>query len=173
MVFTNLPIAPIERFFMADAHKQRSTFSVLRSRLICISLLLVLAGCGAKAKDEPDLAAVSGKVTLDGTPVQSGNIAFLPDESKGTKGPASTAIINDKGEYTLMSSGGRSGAIVGHHKVALECPQAGSSSDGNSGGSPAVKCNIPAKYRVAETSGLTANVTAGKPNTIDFDLKSK
>ena len=131
---------------------------------------LLSGGCG-KAKDEPTFAEVGGVVTVDGVPATAGNIFFLPDEAKGTKGPASTGIINAKGEYTMTSSGERAGAIVGTHKVQIVCPSAGSSV--GTTGTPPPPCNVPKKYEMADTSGLTADIKAGEKNKVDFNLTSK
>lgn len=133
--------------------------------------VIALPGCGSKPADEPTLAEVTGKVMLDGAPAKGGNIFFTPDESKGTKGPASLGVINDKGEFTLSSSGGRGGAVVGHHKVNIVCPQAGSSEGATGSGPP--PCNIPKKYESPDSSDLVAEIKAGQPNEVTLQLSSK
>ncbi|HVV98756.1 MAG TPA: hypothetical protein VHB77_00365 [Planctomycetaceae bacterium] len=126
--------------------------------------VLVLAGCGKS--NEPHFVPVSGSVTLDGQPVHGARIEFLPDAGKGTDGPASFAELDEGGDYVLESVGGKQGALVGHHKVTIKCPEPSSAG-------PVPECHVPAHYANAATSELTAQVTDEPDQTIDFALKSK
>ncbi len=47
------------------------------SLVVAASWILLIAGCG------PSLVTVEGTVTLDGTPVETGTISFLPADGKG------------------------------------------------------------------------------------------
>jgi hypothetical protein len=83
--------------------------------LTVLSLIFILSGCGGASG--PKLTHVSGKVTLGGAPVPYGSIEFVPDQTKGTKGPAGAAeIIN--GEFSTRKLNGR-GVIAGPHLVRL------------------------------------------------------
>jgi len=55
-------------------------------------LVLALSGCGGSNR-----VAVKGKVTLDGTPLEKGYIAFYPEDGQG--GTIGGNIID--GEYTI------------------------------------------------------------------------
>src|SRR5438034_328341 len=56
--------------------------------------LIGVAGCGTKSS-----SAVHGKVTLDGEPVATGNIVFLP---AATSGPKAAAAI-EQGAYAVSA----------------------------------------------------------------------
>jgi len=55
-------------------------------------LLLMLAGCGKGA-------AVTGRVTLDGQPVESGFVTFFPDDNQGT----SVGVEIVQGQYSMQN----------------------------------------------------------------------
>src|SRR3954469_14483725 len=57
-----------------------------------VSLAAAIAGCGTNSAP-----AVHGKVTLDGESVTEGNIAFIP---QATKGPKAAAVI-EQGAYAI------------------------------------------------------------------------
>ncbi len=79
-----------------------------------VSLSLNLVGCGG---DGLRLQTVSGKATLAGQPIVYGSIEFVPDGTKGTKGPAGSAeIIN--GEYSTSKPNGQ-GVVQGPHLVRI------------------------------------------------------
>lgn len=60
--------------------------------------VIAFAGCG-----KSDKSIVSGKVTLDGKPIEDGDISFFPEQ--GTAGAqSSTPIVN--GEYRLADEWG-------------------------------------------------------------------
>lgn len=143
---------------------------------LCASLTilggLLLGGLGGcNAGGGPDLGLVSGTVTLDGQPVSSGIISFVPDETRGSRGPVASAIISTEGRYTLHAPGRRPGAVIGFHKVAVACPETISSGESEGEESEDSQCSIPAVYASEETSPITVEVTAGN-NTIDVELKS-
>jgi hypothetical protein len=71
--------------------------SHLRGCLL-VAVLALACGCGSGGR-----AGVQGAVTLDGAPIESGRISFLPIE--GTPGGGGQAqIVN--GRYTIASAGG-------------------------------------------------------------------
>ena len=152
-------------------------------RLGLVLAIALLAGCGGGG-DGPEFGVVNGKVTLNGATVTSGTVEFIPDNSKDTMGPKSAGQINQNGEFTLTAPGGKQGAMVGHHKVAVSCPPElsgmGSSSGSESGAAKAPTqkpagaeaqggCPIPARYADSSTSGITQEVKAGS-NDITLEL---
>lgn len=131
--------------------------------------LAFLAGCGGS---EFQLAPVKGKVTYKGKPLEFGTVIFLPE-----KGPAATGQIQSDGSFVLetgtQTGGARKGAVVGKHKVEIRCLETQRPGFKPPEGQemPAGKSLIPAKYNQADSSGLTAEVTAKGPNEFTFDLK--
>src|SRR5690242_9739723 len=87
--------------------------------------LVSLVGCGGSEKFAP----VSGKVTVNGKPLVHANVSFQPLAKPGSieAGEGSTSWTNDKGEFTLSSSTGKAGALVGKHRVSISAidPQIG------------------------------------------------
>lgn len=84
----------------------------------CIATLTV-SGCGPGT---PNPYEVSGTVTFDGKPIPKGFITFLPDTSKGNKGPGGGAPINN-GEYRTPTGKGVAGGpytvkIVGYTGIS-------------------------------------------------------
>lgn len=125
------------------------------------------AGCGGV--DLPDRAQVQGVVTIDGQPVTTGEITFMPDESKGTKGPSATGKIDSTGHFKLTTDHqgrGDDGAIVGFHQVRIVAR------DLAEPGAPSQSL-IPARYGDFKTSNLTTEVKAGSTNQLDWPLTSR
>jgi hypothetical protein len=63
------------------------------------------------------MVEVSGAVTMDGKPLGNVRVDFHPDPDKGTSGPGSSGTTDAAGNFKLMCSNGRSGALVGYHRV--------------------------------------------------------
>ena len=118
-------------------------------------LLGLLSGCGPKAGD------VTGRVLFKGTPLPAGRITFL---CEGGNKPVVTRDIRD-GAYTMQ------GLPLGQARVTVvTIPPAPSSPAGpiqspvptdvpSAPAGPYVE--IPDRYRMPDTSGLTYTVTAG------------
>jgi hypothetical protein len=122
-------------------------------------LCLIAAGCFGGG---PTLGSVTGKVTLDGNPLEGAIVEFEPEQ-----GRPSSATTDSEGKYELNFTFQEKGALVGKHTVRI-FPQT-EDEDGNEL-PPAAIVQIPAKYN--EQSGLTAEVERGS-NTCDFELLSK
>src|SRR5262245_52492362 len=91
----------------------------MRCRLIVLGLLLPLLGCSGEGYK---VAAVSGRVTLDGKPLARAYVHFAPIGSKDriAPGPTSQGRTDSDGRYTLtLDSNRRPGAVVGKHKVYI------------------------------------------------------
>lgn len=115
-------------------------------------------GCDSKPKGMPELAPVSGTVTMDGQPPQKAVVMFLSE-----KGVAASGVTDANGRYTLLYRSSTDGAGLGRNTVTVttfpDDPEMG-----------VVKERIPAAYNTRST--LTADVVAGT-NTCDFALESK
>jgi hypothetical protein len=136
---------------------------------ICCGLPLAwwicLAGCGSNSK----LSPVEGIVRLDGKPLSTGTVRFVP-----TAGRAAEGKIRSDGTFQLGTYAESDGAVIGSHQVAIiavqtdpDAPKDGRMLKGN----PKVRKLIPKRYMATATSGLTAEVKPGK-NDIAFDLTS-
>lgn len=151
------------------------------SLLTALLLALAAAGCGPSY----DLHPVSGKVTLDGTPLENAVVTFqaLSD------GSSASGTTDANGVYTLhdIRPDAGPGAEPGEYIVsvswteppAVDLSQMDASSpdydkittavrNPNSG---PVASKFPTAYRNGKTSGLKATVTSGA-NTIDLPLES-
>ncbi len=140
-----------------------------------LAVWLVAAGCGddGLGKRYP----VSGNVTYKDKPVASGSISFVP---KTPEGRAASGEIHD-GNYTLTTQSPEDGALPGKYGVRIIAKEIDDSQVlANAKGGAAnqmdvIKANnaakrlIPAKYELAETSGLEAEVEEHS-NTFDFTL---
>jgi hypothetical protein len=115
-------------------------------------LVVVLAGCGRAG---PEVAPVSGRVTLDGRPLESADLMFQVEG----KSPGVGRTDQD-GRYELMYKRGVAGTPIGSNRVAITV-----SSELVSNPPP-----IPARYNT-ETE-LTAEVQPGEDNVFNFDLTS-
>jgi predicted small lipoprotein YifL len=124
----------------------RSTWTIL--------LLATLAGCGTGG---PEIVPVSGRVTLDGRPLENADVVFQPDEANR---PSSGRTDAD-GRYQLMYKRGIEGARVGEHKVLITVS------------SEIVRRPPPIPPRYNSASELRAGVKSGEDNEFNFDLKSE
>lgn len=135
---------------------------------LALPILWGLAGCGRG--DGLDRQPVSGSVTLDGAPLDTGMIRFLPESADATT-ETSTAI--EGGKYSFPKD---TGPVPGAYKVvissakgeAFEPPQGKMPGEVHP---PLAKEKVPEKYNV--TTELTATVKRGETAPIDFALTSK
>ncbi len=116
--------------------------------------VVVLTYMGAKrfffkVGDRPELARVTGTVTIDGEPVAGATLTFQPDPDADPppKGSASIGRTDNEGRYELTYVRDIEGAVIGQHKVLIET-------------------------REGRRFRETAEVGPGK-NTINFPLKTK
>lgn len=124
-----------------------------------LAALLALSGCA----DGPPMGEVSGKVTLDGKPVETGTMKFehVDGKTQTTGGP-----IKD-GVYTAR-------VPVGPMKVSISAPKVvGQKPIYDTPNSPVMPITVEAlPERYNEKTELRLDVKTGK-NQQDYDLKSK
>lgn len=124
--------------------------------LMAISLLGI-AGCSSSSAEMPELAPVSGVVTLDGQPLDNVSVVFVSE-----KGQVASGTTDAEGHYELTFRDGEKGAEIGKNtvriKTVLDAPPP-----------PGYRDPIPAKYNAA--SQLTVEVKP-ESNTHDFALTS-
>jgi hypothetical protein len=140
----------------------------MRARLLLGVTLLVALGCGRK------FVPVSGKVTLDGKALAGATVSFQPIASEGSSeaGIGSQGKTNDKGEFTLTTSTGKTGAVPGKHRVRITSlsQQVGEGDSRPPRGGWPLKDRVPERFN--EKTTLTIEVPAGGTDKADFDLKS-
>ena len=158
--------------------------------ILNLSILIAIVGCGGS--DKPQTFPVSGKVTLDGVPVEGASVMFRP-EGPGRPG---TAMTDANGVYHLSSYGEpKDGAAPGVYKIAvIKIGGPGASSLAGSAPPPAdpnalstiaatpagkevdapkTEYYVPEKYTDPSTSGLKLTITEGGGDDINLELTSR
>ena len=116
--------------------------SAAAMRLLILLCLAVLAGCD----DRPTRVPVSGIVTIDGQPLNRGNIKFVPKEGRPSAG-----TIGSDGRFTLTCYDGNDGALLGTHRVQVAANRIISDSK--------IEWFAPPKYADFRTSEISVDVT--------------
>jgi hypothetical protein len=124
-------------------------------RIVVSLAILFFAGCGGG----PDTTTVSGKVSFEGKPVGDAVINF---QARGAK-PLGGATNSD-GTYSFDLP-------AGEYQVRIDAPAPlpPGWKEGDPEPPPAPRA-VPEKYASYGTSGLTATVTDGGSQTVDFSL---
>lgn len=143
----------------------------VKIRAIALGLMVTAAvGCGS----EFPVANVSGMVTLDGEALQNATMFFQP-KRRGENpivGPPSIGVTDDSGRFTLITSQGDSGAVVGTHTVSISTYESRMVDPKKSDRMEVVsKERIPQRYRAP--SELTFTVPAGGAGDADFSLTTQ
>lgn len=141
----------------------------------------VLIGCGGEQQSAVPVFPVTGKVTFNGLPVAGANVTFFNKE----KSRSAFGKTDDAGEYCLTTFTLKDGAVEGDHTVSVskfvEAAEVVVEADLESENyepprigyeRPVAKAEsgLPENYATAETSGLTATVSADGSNEFDFEL---
>ncbi len=124
---------------------------------VALFCLLPLVGCGGAG------ATVSGKVTLDGSPLDDATITFVP--IAGGQRQAAWAAVKS-GEYAIHP---KDGLGTGQFRVEIRALRPTGEKSADPELIPAKEA-VPAKYN--SKSDLTVEIKPGK-NAADFELKSK
>ena len=122
-----------------------------------LAVLAVVIGCGSK-----DQATVSGSVKLNGEPLNSGTITFVPVDGA----TASAAGLIEGGTYTVEMPPGEKRVQISAMKVIGR--RQVYEGDPNSPVVDDVQEMIPPQYNAAST--LTVSAKAGS-QTQDYDLR--
>lgn len=136
---------------------------------------ILIAGCGDGG---PPLAAAGGRVSFNGQPLAGADVIFNSEQ-----GPTAVGQTNEFGRFELLTNG-KSGAVIGKHKVAIQAvegfPIGGNASPAD--GAPEEELEsegdlrfgrrwlIPKRYGNPISSGLTAEVSRGSTNEYEFEL---
>jgi hypothetical protein len=128
------------------------------ARVFGLAAVAVLAAAGCS--NQPKLYPVSGTVTFDGQPVETGDILFI--SAAGDRGPDAAKIAD--GKYTVQTT-------AGTKRVEVSASRIRPGGAKGAGGEPVPEEYIPARYNIE--SQLTAEVKAEGSNTFDFALRSQ
>jgi hypothetical protein len=145
------------------------TFDFVQSCLKCAACIGLAALCllvGCTRSDERQ--SIQGAVTLDGKPMEKGQITFVPQA--GTKGPTAGAEIVG-GKFAIPAAGG---PFAGQFRVEITASRPGGKKVADRfTGKPvdAYEQFIPGKFNA--DSQLSADVKAGAANRLEFAVKSQ
>lgn len=150
---------------MAAAWETIEMPKTIKGILVCLFASAVPGLVGCQSGALPNSVAVSGRVTLDGQPLERGMVRFAPD---GQGHPALGAI--DAGRFTMKATASSPGVVRGTYRVSIVCREA-EVMDAE-GKFPQPKSLIPERYEDCDTSGLAIEVTAPIRDLV-FELSSK
>lgn len=126
-----------------------------------VGAVMLLVGCSGAEYPGPPRYPVSGSVSLNGKPIEAGNITFRAD-GEATRS-ASGAIEN--GKYSIEE---KQGPTEGQYTVEiLGYEEVGELKDEDLG--VATRQIVPVQFN--ESSSLSATISADDVNKLDFDLK--
>jgi hypothetical protein len=140
---------------------------------IPVAVVAAVMICGAGCQPTSRVAPVSGRVTLDGKPLAGVHVSFEPiaPEGKLDAGGGSYAIADADGKYKLlMVDGGRTGAVVGKHRVQFTA-RSQVPDDVDLPVRPPPSVMVPDKFN--RNSTLTFDVPADGTSAANFELESK
>ncbi|GAB5405982.1 MAG: carboxypeptidase-like regulatory domain-containing protein [Aureliella sp.] len=112
------------------------------SIFLTIAVLLTCAGCG---DDTPPLGQLNGVVTIDGKPFVGGSLQFIPEGG----GRPSVAVTDENGEFEALYLVGRTGALIGSHKVLFEVNDASDVAEEDQFMPPAGSKKGPKSYKIS------------------------
>ncbi len=127
-----------------------------------LAALLALAA-GSAGCSSSGAAAVEGKVSYGGEPIDVGTITFIPQSAAGIK----TGGLIDNGVYSVEA---KAGPAPGPHRVEIHWAKPTGKKSKNEYGEEITmrQEGLPEKYHAQTT--LTADIKVGK-NAIDFALE--
>ncbi len=154
--------------------------------LMLVVCLVPLVGCGSSLGTTP----VSGKVMLDGSPIEGAMVIYKPTDPSGRTASGTT---DASGVYKLTTEVNGDGALPGKYQVTVTKyegqdlgipeevdPDSEASLDAVYGaldkqGADAGKAEslIAERFGKAETSGLEAEVKKGDANEHNFEVSAK
>ena len=138
---------------------------------MCLALLLLPACAPSQPTgDVMKTVSASGKLTLNGAPLEFYQVMFFP-----TGGRPAAGITDAEGKFVLGTNEADDGAMVGSHKVAVNWVGP-PSTDPNEGvmefsSPPPPTVEIDPKYTNPETSGLVVEVPDSGSEELKVELQ--
>lgn len=140
----------------------------IRISRAAIGPLLVLLLAGGVGCSPSLMGPVSGRLMFKGKPVPMAVVCFRPQSRQ-----IGVGVTDNDGRYRLSTKKPFDGAFEGRHVVSVYPWRLGVGQEPLEPAyvpPPEERVDIPDKYRVPQTSPLSADVVAGRDNTIDFEL---
>jgi len=125
-------------------------------------LLFTSLGLGCGSSDPYGRQAVSGTVTLNGEPLQEGNIQFASTQ----QGPVNTGAVISKGQYKIDQE---KGLPPGQYAVQISAPDRKGTVVNPAQGFNPPRELIPVEYNLQ--SKLKIQVQQSGSNKFDFEIK--
>ena len=132
-------------------------------------LLVLIVGCTSKRR-AAEHADVTGRVLYKTKPVLGGQVMFVTSD-----GFSSSGVIDEQGNYKISAPVGDVRITVDNRMVGEKALPAAAKGAGRPDAEPpnpikGVYRELPSKFYVVETSGLTYTVKSGS-QTHDIELK--
>jgi len=134
-------------------NESRTYSSVTRIAHLALLGAVVLCGCG---EGRPERVAVSGRVLIDGRPVEHGFIRLIAPSDR-----PSVAELGPDGRFELTCFADKDGAVLGTHQVTVTAVEVL--------GPRSQKWHAPKKYANPSTSELTATID-GPTDSLTIEL---
>lgn len=144
-----------------------------------LAVSVLLLGCGGGTKEDPNRPArtkVSGKVTLQGAPVEGATITLRPVQGNHS----ALALTDASGRYVLGTFDKSDGVVPGEYEVTVTKLAPGTGGSQPSPDDPNYNPNVkpeppkhllPEKYADPKTSNLKASVSTAPRDDLEFDLQ--
>src|SRR5687767_2466277 len=121
------------------------------------TLILLVAGIVACGSGAPTTIKVTGVGDVDGRPLTTGRITFLPQAvGAGESNRPATGTINEQGQYELSTFKQGDGALPGKYQVAVISNSSEPTVEEMAEKGATIISAIPGGYNSPATSGLTA-----------------
>jgi hypothetical protein len=155
--------------------------AIYRTSVLSLGILVLLvecltsSGCG---NGRPKLVKVTGKVTLDGKPLEGAAIVFQPKASgeKAAFQRPSTGVTDAQGQFVVRTYEPGDGLPYGEYLVGVQKREVVGQSKVDPGDEASSSVNITYKWVVPKSyadplgSTLTSNVTSSGMNPSEFAL---
>jgi hypothetical protein len=140
----------------------RKSLGYICSFAVLLGILGLVNLCGCNGTDRQ---GVSGTVTLDGQPLGSGSITFLPTDKSSTAGSPG-GVIKD-GAFDIPA---KAGPLPGKYKAVIQAmKETGKEVEGPGG--TTLSESVPVS--IVESAGIDVEVTTSGPNTLNIQVTSQ
>ena len=140
---------------------------------------VILFGCARTTddkwtRDRPATHRVTGRVEIQGVPVDGAKVVFLTASPLKGKNYSAFGYTNARGAFTLQTFRDGDGAVAGEHQVTIEkityTEPPSPKNEADNVPPPQETSHLPERYRSPKTSGLTADVEPDRHNTFSFSI---